>query len=121
MDNKERAIELACEAYNQLHAAGVPEEFAPLVMSVAQANRGAFFGSFGSDTGAFIEFQNAENALLPVRLVFGIRRHRQPFASRIWYAIREAWAVFWGHDTEHEICLKTEDITQLRNLLRVLK
>jgi hypothetical protein len=121
MDNKEKAIELACEAYSQLHAAGVPEEFAPLIMSVVQANRGAFFGSFGSDTGAFIEFQNAENTLMPMKLLFGMRRYRQPLCSRLWYAMREAWAIFRGHDTEHEIYLKIEDITQLKNLLRVLK
>ena len=121
MDKKEKAIELACEAYSELHAAGVPEEFLPLLMSIVQANRGAFFGSFGSDTGCFIEFHNAENSFTPVKLTFGMRRFKQPLTARIGYAFREAWAVFRGHDTEHEIYLKVDDISRLKDLLRVLK
>lgn len=121
MDKKERAIELACDAYSELVEAGIPEEFAPLVMSIEQANRGTFFGSFGSDSGAFIEFQNSNNALTPVKLCFGVRRYKQSIISRITHALKEAWATFRGHDTEHEILLRPSEITKLKDLLRVLK
>ncbi len=120
MDSKEKAIELACEAYSQLADAGIPEEFAPLVMSIAQANRGTFFGSFGSDSGCFLEFGNTENPLTPVKLCFGIRRYKLPWWSRIGHGIREGWAVLWGHDSEHEIFLRPDEISRLKDLLRVI-
>ncbi len=119
-DSKEKAIELACEAYSQLVDAGIPEEFAPLVMSIVQANRGTFFGSFGSDSGCFIEFGNTENPLTPVKLCFGIRRYRQSMWSRIEQAFREGWAVFRGHDSEHEIFLRPDEVARLKDLLRVM-
>jgi len=121
MDEKEQALELACEAYSILSKAGIPEEFAPLVMLVVQANNGTFFGSFGSDSGCFIEFQRCENSFTPVKLVFGMRRYKQSIWSRISNAFRETWAILRGHDTEHEIHLKPDDITRLKDLLRVLK
>lgn len=120
VDSKEKAIELACEAYSQLSDAGIPEEFIPLVMSVAQANRGTFFGSFGSDSGCFIEFGNTENPLTPVRLCFGIRRYKQSLWSRIGHGIREGWAVFRGHDSEHEIFLHPDEVARIKDLLRVM-
>lgn len=120
MDSKEKAIEMVCEAYSQLVDAGIPEEFAPLVMSIAQANRGTFFGSFGSDSGCFIEFQNTENPLTPIRFCFGIRRYKQSRWSRVKYIIREGWAIFCGHDTEHEIFLRPNEISRLKDLLRVI-
>ena len=119
-DRKERAIELACDAYSELVKAGVPEEFAPLVMSIAQANRGTFFGSFGSDTGCFIEFRNTDNSLIPVNLCFGVRRYKQSLWSRIGEALREGWAAFRGHDTEHEIFLRPDEVSRLKDLLRVM-
>jgi len=121
MDKKEQALELACEAYSILTEAGIPEEFAPLIMLVVQANRGTFFGSFGNDSGCFIEFQRCENTFTPVKLVFGMRRYKQSIWSRVGNVFREAWAIFRGHDTEHEIYLKPDDITRLKDLLRVLK
>lgn len=120
MDSKEKAIELACEAYSQLNAAGIPEEFAPLVMSIVQANRGTFFGSFGCDSGCFVEFQNTENPLTPVRFCFGVRRYKQPLWSRIGQALKQGWAVLCGHDTEHEILLRPDEISRLKDLLRVM-
>ena len=120
MDNKEKAIELVCEAYSQLVNAGIPEEFAPLLMSVIQANRGTFFGSFGSDSGCFIEFGNTENPLTPVKLSFGIRRYKQSLFSRLRQALREGWANFRGHDTEHEIFLRPDEVARLKDLLRVI-
>lgn len=120
MDSKEKAIELVCEAYSHLVDAGISEEFAPLVMSTVQANRGTFFGSFGSDSGCFIEFQNTENPLTPVKLCFGIRRYKQSWWSRMEQTIREGWAVFCGHDTEHEIFLRHNEISRLKDLLRVI-
>ncbi len=121
MDKKAKAIELACEAYTQLHEAGIPEEFVSILALIAQANQGTFFGSFGSDSGCFIEFQRADNAYTPLKLVFGLRRYKQSFFSKIKHMLRESWAIFCGHDTEHEIYLKSEDITRLKDLLRVLK
>ena len=120
IDSKEKAIELACEAYSQLADAGIPEEFAPLLMSIVQANRGTFFGSFGSDSGCFIEFQNTENQLTPIKLCFGIRRYRQSWGSRIRQAAREGWAALRGHDTENEIFLRPDEIARLKDLLRVM-
>lgn len=120
MDKKEKAIELACEAYSQLVEAGVPEDFVPLVMSIAQANRGTFFGSFGSDTGCFIEFRNTGNSLTPVNLCFGVRRHKQPLWSRIGGALREGWAIFREHDSEHEIFLRPDEVSRFKDLLRVM-
>jgi len=120
IDNKEKAIKLACEAYSQLANAGIPEEFAPLVMSIVQANRGTFFGSFGSDSGCFIEFGNTENPLTPVRLCFGIRRYKQSLWSRIAQGTREGWATFCGHDSEHEILLRPDEVARLKDLLRVM-
>lgn len=120
MDSKEKAIELACEAYSQLSDAGIPEEFAPLVMSIVQANRGTFFGSFGSDSGCFIEFGNTENPLTPVRLCFGIRRYKQSWWLCVAQALREGWAALRGHDSEHEIFLRPSEVAQLKNLLRVI-
>lgn len=119
-DSKEKAIELACEAYSQLADAGIPEEFAPLVMSIVQANRGTFFGSFGSASGCFIEFGNTENPLTPVKLSFGIRRYKQTVWSRIGQSLREAWATFRGHDSEHEIFLRPDEIARFKDLLRVM-
>lgn len=121
IDKKEQALELACEAYSILTEAGIPEEFAPLVMLIVQANNGTFFGSFGSDSGCFIEFQRYENTFTPVKLIFGMRRYKQSLWSRIVAAFREGWAIFRGHDTENEILLKPDDITRLKDLLRVLK
>lgn len=120
MNSKERAIELACEAYSTLDKAGISDQFAPLILSIVQANRGTFFGSFGSDSGCFIEFQNAENALTPVRLCFGMRRYKQSWWTRLREAIREGWAAFRGHDTEHEILLRPDEIARLKDLLRVM-
>lgn len=119
-DSKEKAIELACEAYSQLADAGIPEEFAPLVMSIVQANRGTFFGSFGSDSGCFIEFRNTENPLTPVKLCFGIRRYKQSWRLRISHGIREGWAAFRGHDSEHEIFLRPDEVARMKDLLRVM-
>jgi hypothetical protein len=120
MDNKEQAIKLACEAYSQLVDAGIPEDFAPLVMSIVQANRGTFFGSFGSDTGCFVEFRNTENPLTPVNFCFGIRRYKQSWWSRLLQGFREGWTVFRGHDSEHEIFLRPDEVTRLKDLLRVI-
>lgn len=120
MDNKEKAIELACEAYSQLADAGIPEEFASLVMSIVQVNRGTFFGSFGSDSGCFLEFGNTENPLTPVKLCFGIRRYKQSWWLRIKQMFREGFAVFRGHDSEHEILLRPDEIARLKDLLRVM-
>ena len=121
MDKKEKAIELACEAYSQLCEAGISEEFVPMLVLIGQANRGAFFGSFGSDSGCFIEFQHVDNVYTPLKLIFGLRRYKQPFFLRLSNMLREGWAIFRGHDTEHEIYLKSDDITRLKDLLRVLK
>lgn len=120
IDSKEKAIKLAYEAYSQLVDAGIPEEFTPLVMSIVQANRGTFFGSFGSDSGCFIEFGNTENPFTPVRLCFGIRRYKQSLWLRIKQGIREGWAIFCGHDSEHEIVLRPDEIARLKDLLRVM-
>ena len=83
MDKKEKAIELACEAYSQLCDAGISEEFVPILMLIEQANHGAFFGSFGSDTGCFIEFQKVDNVYTPIKLVFGLRRYKQSFFFQV--------------------------------------
>ena len=117
---KEKAIELVSEAYSQLADAGIPEEFVPLVMSIAQANRGTFFGSIGSDSGCFLEFRNTENLVTPVKLCFGIRRHKQSLWSRASQGFREGWASLRGHDSEHEIFLRPDEISRLKDLLRVL-
>lgn len=120
MTDKEKAVELACEAYSLLADAGIPEEFAPLVMLVAQTNRGTFFGSFGSDSGCFIEFRNTENSLTPIQLSFGIRRYKQPLLSRITQAFKAMWGALRGHDVEHEIFLQPHEIARLKDLLRVI-
>jgi len=121
MNKKEKAIELACEAYSQLCEAGIPEEFVPILILIDQANRGTFFGSFGSDSGCFIEFQKVDNSYTPLKLIFGLRRYKQSFFARIRHIFREGWAIFCGHDTEHEIYLRPDDMTRLKDLLRVLK
>ena len=118
--SKERAVKLACQAYAELERAGVAEEYLPLVSSVAMSQRGTFFGSFGSESGCFMEFRNSEDLLTPVRLSFGVRRHNQRILSRLWQALCEGWAVLRGHDTEHEIFLQPKEVSQLKDLLRVL-
>ena len=121
MSNKQQAFQLLCEAYDQLEKAGIPEEFFQLGASVAQTRRGTFFGSFGGDSGCFIEIQMSNDNFAPVRLMFGMRRHNQSWWSKIKTIFWETWAIFRGHDTEHEMRLKPDDIARLKDLLRVLR
>ncbi len=122
MNNKERAMQLACQAYQEMVNAGISDEFTTLLSSIYRANRGTFFGSFGDDTGCFIEFQNIDDDILsPMRLCFGIRRHRQKLHTRIWSAVREAWFILVGHDTEYVIDLDGKNLTKLKDLLLMMK
>lgn len=120
IDKKQRAIELGCKAYAELQEAGISEEFVPIICSIASAQRGTFFGSFGSKTGCFIEFQSYDDDLTPICLRFGIRRYRQSFWERLSDAFREGWRIFRTHDSEHEICLQMDEIAKLKDLLRVI-
>lgn len=121
MDKKERAIELACQAYSELNDAGLTEEFAPLMASISEANKGVFFGSFGGDTGCFIELESTANSFNPIRLKFGIRRYKQSLWSRLSHSIKEMWAILRGHDSEYQIVLQPKDVTKLKDILRQMK
>lgn len=121
LDKKEKAIKLACEAYSELVDAGIPEEFVAIINSIAQAHRGTFFGSFGSDAGCFIEFESSNDPLTPVKLRFGVRRYKQSFVARFLCICKETWAIWCGHDSEYEISLKDNEIGKLKDLLRVLR
>ena len=116
-DKKTQAIEMASAAYAILKQAGIPEEFLPILQSVAHANRGTFFGSFGSDSGCFIEFEQTDDPLMPAKMSFGVRQYRPGF----WKRAKDAWLAFHGHDAVYSIELRPEDIMKLKDLLRVLR
>lgn len=119
MDSKEKALEHACESFRLLREAGLSEQFVPLVLSVADANRGTFFGSFGGETGCFLEIENTGESLTPVSIRFGTRRH-QSFWARVIQSFVSGWRVFCGDDDNYQILLAPDDVSRLKDLLRTL-
>lgn len=118
VDSKDAALKLVAQAYDKLKEAGISEDFIALALSVANKRRARFFGSFGSDSGCFLEMCDTEDPLLPVKLRFGIRRHRASWWSRIKLSLQAAWLIFRGHDIEYEIDLRDHEIRGLRDLFR---
>lgn len=120
MDNKQEAIQLSLMAYDKLEESGISEQFYSILSSVASERNGRFFGSFGNDSGFFIEFKYLHNNLTPVQIRFGIRRYKESFWSRIKNILKESWAIFRGYDSEFFIDLTPDNVTKLKDLLRFL-
>ncbi len=120
LTNKDKAMQLASEAYIELQRAGIPEEYVPLLCTVAQANNGTFFGTFGSESGIFLRFDSTSDSFTPMKLSFGIRHHRQSIFSKLGQIAREAWSILLGRSSEYEIYLSPDDLTRLKDLLRAI-
>lgn len=117
---KDKSFRLALEAYQELCKAGIPEQYTTLLVDIARKRRGAFFGSFGNETGCFIEVENTDNVLTPVRISFGIRRCKQSFFSKLSQSFKHILKIFKDQDSEYSIELDSNEITKLKDLLRVL-
>ncbi len=119
-NSKEKALELACEAYSQLVKAGIPEHFIPLISSISEANISTFFGSFGGDSGFFLDIENIRSSLTPVRMSFGVRHGRRSLWSRIGDILATGWKKLRNEEEKYEIYLEPDDITRLKDILRML-
>ena len=117
-DNKQKAMEYALLAFSELKAAGISEQYIPMLISVAQTHRGSFFGSFGSEKGCFFEIIVDDEQLSPAKLRFGIRRYKESLWTRIVEILKEGWRILQGHDSEYEIHLQPREVTQLKDLIR---
>ncbi len=120
LTSKDKAMKLASEAYAEMQKAGLSEEFFPLLCTVAQANNGTFFGTFGSESGIFLRFDSTSDMLTPMKLSFGVRYHKKSIFSKIGQICREAWSILFGHSAEYEIYLSPDDVTRLKDLLRAI-
>jgi len=119
-DAKERALELACQAYSELFKAGIPEHFIPLISSVGEANANTFFGSFGGESCFFLEIENVRSSLSPVKITFGVRYHKRSLWSKFRDILRTNWSKIKNEEEKYEIYLEPDDVTRLKDILRVL-
>jgi len=119
-DQKELAIQLCREAYDILKNSGISEIFLPLISSIAKEKNGVFFGSFGNDSGIFIEVHKIKNPITPVRLVFGVRRYRERFLDKLKSLYKMIKTVMFGYDSEYEIHLDLKQISELKDIFRML-
>lgn len=117
---KGKALELACQAYDELVKAGIPEQFVSLVSSVSEANPSTFFGSFGGDSGFFLEIESIRSSFTPIKMTFGVRYNRRSFLSRVGDILATCWGKLRNQEERYEICLEPDDITRLKDLLRIL-
>ncbi len=91
-----------------------------MLSSVSEANASTFFGSFGGDSGFFLEIENTDSSLFPVRIVFGVRHHQRGWLSRISDIIATGWKKLRNEEERYEILLEPDDTTRLKDLLRML-
>jgi hypothetical protein len=114
------AIHLMRDAYIELKKAGSPEDYFAIAQSIKQDYWGGFFGTFGSDTGCYIEVKTSKDAFSHAIVVFGIRRYKQRLFVRLKEMIKESWSIFRGNDSEFTIHLSEEDTKKFKDILRYM-
>lgn len=115
-DAKDKAIQYALKAYDELKSAGLSLEYLSILNDVVLNKRSIFFGEFGSDTGVSLTISSSENLLSRIVLTVTIVKYRRKWIN--W--IKDVFSTIFGQDCEYQIFLNDQDAARLRDLFRGL-
>jgi hypothetical protein len=115
-NNKTRAITLAQAAYEELKAAGIPEQFLPLLQSIAAEHRAVFFAHFGDEMAVCLEVSPASGPFDIVNLSVEVAMNKPSWRNRL----HRAWLSLLGRSITFQIRLNAQQVEKLKDLLWVL-
>lgn len=115
----DQAVQHFRAAHEILSDGGMSEKYYSLAVDVGNEEWHTFYCSFKGDRGLLMSITSGTTANeLIIRLT--IRREKQKIWSRLKESFVEFFAVLFGKETEYELSLSTAEVTEFKNLLRVI-